>query len=93
MSGADIARRIMAATRQPIAAALGGEARRAADLLAASAPGSSAATAPHDRGTMVTLTGPGLFAREFGALDSASDPVIAPAISRMGVYRKKGRPT
>ena len=83
MSGTDMTRRIMAAARRPIAAALSGEARRAADFLTASAPGSSAATAPRDGGAMVTLTGPGLFAREFGALDSASDPVIAPAIGRM----------
>ncbi|MBZ9934997.1 hypothetical protein LB518_01720 [Mesorhizobium sp. BR1-1-16] len=83
MSGTDMTRRIMAAARRPIAAALGGEARRAAGLLAASAPGTSASILPRDGGALVTLTGPGLFAREFGALDSASDPVIAPAIGRM----------
>jgi hypothetical protein len=36
----------------------------------------------------VTLTGEGLFAREFGALDAAADPVLAPAVDRL---RRKPR--
>jgi hypothetical protein len=31
----------------------------------------------------ITLTGENLFAREFGALDTAADPVIGPAIHRL----------
>jgi hypothetical protein len=31
----------------------------------------------------VTLSGEGLFAREFGAVDAAAEPVLAPAIERL----------
>ncbi len=83
MSAEDIGRRIAAAARRPIAAAVASEASRVANALAASAPGSSAGTTRREGGVEVTLTGPGLFAREFGALDSAADSVVAPALRRL----------
>jgi len=62
-------------------------------------PPASPSTSPHGRGEGsarplrsgaqsshsldFTITGKKLFAREFGALDAAADPVIAPALSRL----------
>jgi hypothetical protein len=59
------------------------EADRVAAAIAATAPGSTAGATRRGDGMQVTLTGPGLFAREFGAIDSAADPVLAPALRRL----------
>ncbi len=83
MSREDIGRRIAAAARRPIAAAVATEADRVAAALAAAAPGSTAGSMGRAGGLKVTLTGPGLFAREFGAIDSAADPIVAPALRRL----------
>ena len=41
---------------------------------------------PRDGACTVTVSGPGLFAREFGGVDREAEPVIAPAVeaSRAG---------
>jgi hypothetical protein len=34
---------------------------------------------------LVAVSAPGLFAREFGGLDAPADPLIGPAIARLGL--------
>ncbi len=82
-SSKDVSRSLAAAARAPIASALANEASRAAAMLAAAAPEASTAISRQDGAALVTLVGPGLFAREFGAIDSAADPVVAPAIRKL----------
>ncbi|MBN9025580.1 MAG: hypothetical protein J0H20_08180 [Rhizobiales bacterium] len=62
------------------------------DEIATPHPPASPSTFPQGRGEVsarfghsldVAITGSNLFAREFGALDAAADPVIAPALSRL----------
>jgi hypothetical protein len=69
------------AVRQALAA-------RAGELAAAIAAREPAATVTvTDRGEaeiVVTVSAPGLFAREYGGRDAVADPVIGPAIEGMG---------
>ncbi|MBN9058577.1 MAG: hypothetical protein J0H21_05180, partial [Rhizobiales bacterium] len=62
------------------------------DEIATPHPPASPSTFPQGSGEVsarfghsldVAITGSNLFAREFGALDAAADPVIAPALSRL----------
>ncbi len=83
MTNRDLGRSLQTAARAPIATALARQANRAAAMLAAAAPEAGTVIGRQDGAALVTLVGPGLFAREFGAIDSAADPVIAPAIRKL----------
>ena len=81
LTGADLIHALRGLTRRPaVAAAL----RQRADALAAAiedAGGVTASVGEGAGGPVVTASGPGLFAREFGALDAAPAPVIGPAVA------------
>ena len=81
--GSDLARRLAAAAAPAIERAVAEKAAETAAMLAAALPGGSAVTAGRGTAARVTLSGPGLFAREFGTRDAAADPVMAPALGRL----------
>ena len=83
LTGADLARAIGKVAGLPsVDAAL----RARADALAAEAAGEGIVTRVLRQGEgdyVVSVEGPGLFAREFGSLDRPAEPVIADAIARL----------
>lgn len=81
--GKALAESLAAASRAAIDGAIETAAARAAAEIAGGMPEAEVRIAPRAGAAAVTLAGPGLFAREFGALDSAADPVIAPALQRL----------
>ena len=54
-----------------------------AAVLGGAVEGGSARAEPRAGGASIHVTGPGLFAREFGAIDGTSDPALAPALGRL----------
>lgn len=86
--GSDLARRLAAAAAPTIQAAIAAAAAETASALAAALPDGEAAAQGYGDGTLVRLSGPGLFAREFGARDATADPVMAPALGRLKRRRR-----
>ncbi|MCB1487038.1 MAG: hypothetical protein KDJ88_06210 [Bauldia sp.] len=82
MRALDLTRRDLIRALQP--AIDGAVARRAEDLarrVVASGGVDADVSAPRDGACAITVSGPGLFAREFGSIDRAAEPVIAPAVA------------
>ena len=74
------------AARPAVDGAVKASAERVADRIAAR--GVSAAVRRRGAGDqVVTATGPGLFTREFGGVDRASDPVVGPVLD--GLRRRR----
>ena len=86
--GGELARSIAASLGKPIETAVRVRAGEVAAVLGGAGEGGSARAEPRAGGASVHVTGPGLFAREFGAIDGTSDPVLAPALGRL----KRRRP-
>jgi hypothetical protein len=91
----DLVRALRGLTRRP---AVGAALRERAEALAAAiaeagGEGVSATVAERGPGEMiVTASGPGLFAREFGSLAAPAEPVVAPAVEEMRGSRLGLRP-
>ncbi|MCX5479222.1 hypothetical protein OSH08_09415 [Kaistia geumhonensis] len=86
--GGDLARSIAAGLRVPIETAVRARAGEVAAALGGAVEGGSARAETSAGGASVHVAGPGLFAREFGAIDGTSDPALAPALGRL----KRRRP-
>jgi hypothetical protein len=81
--GGELARSIAASLKVPIETAVRTRAGEVAAALGGAVEGGSARAEPRSGGASVHVTGPGLFAREFGAIDGTSDPALAPALGRL----------
>ncbi|MBN9434434.1 MAG: hypothetical protein J0I45_18540 [Bosea sp.] len=81
--GGELARSIAASLGKPIETAVRVRAGEVAAVLGGAVEGGSARAEPRAGGASIHVTGPGLFAREFGAIDGTSDPALAPALGRL----------
>lgn len=85
-TGADLVRALRGLSRQP---AVRAAVRERAETLAVAieeigGEGVAVTVAERSAGdVIVTASGPGLFAREFGSLAAPAEPVVAPAVERM----------
>jgi hypothetical protein len=84
LTGAGIIR-ALGGFRPAVTRALAARAGELAAAIAAREPGATATATERGEGeVVVTASAPGLFAREFGGLGTAPDPVIGPAIAEIG---------
>ncbi len=83
MNTLDLTRRdLIRALRPAVDGAVRARAEALARRIEDAAPDVTATTeGREDGGTVVTVSGPGLFAREFGSIDQAAEPVIGPAVA------------
>ena len=85
-TGADLVRALRGLSRRPaVRVALRERAEAVAAAIAeAGGEGVTATVVERSAGeAIVTASGPGLFAREFGSLDAPAEPVVAPAVERV----------